>query len=264
MVTFALLDYNRPNESYLCLQSIHRFTKIPYNIVYLSNGGEQEYAIDFYKRGLIDKLILRKFNSGCGLGTRECFNDFNIDSNYIIYVQTDQFMIRDFIKEEFELYISHLESENYFYIDLAGNQGNGNPSERALLINKYKYQKIPNSIGGPGPFANHKWTEQSFQEYMKTNNLKFFTTDILFADNGKISRRQYPCGGELIQLTDEKSLFIIKPIKQRIDFPNLKLTDNEWNLILSNKWQNGDIPELHKKDSFKYWQKPWDINDFQK
>ena len=261
MITYALLDYNRPIESELCLKSIHKFSKFPYQIVYISNGGNQDYVVDYYKRGLIDKLILRKKNSGCGLGTRECFNDFDLNSDYIIYVQVDQFMIREFPKEEITEYISLLYHSKFFYIDLAGNQGNGNPSERALLINKYNYRMIPNTIGGPGPYANYKWTEQSMQEYMRGNNFRFYIAPLLFSDNGKISRREYPNGGELIQFTDEKSVYITKPITQRIDFPNIKFTNEEWELILNNKWVNGTIPELHKNDSFKCWNRPISIND---
>ena len=80
IIDFLILDYNRPVESLLCLKSIKRHAKFDHNIVYLSNGGEQEYVYDYYKQGLIDKLILRKYNSGCGLGTRELFNDFNLNN----------------------------------------------------------------------------------------------------------------------------------------------------------------------------------------
>lgn len=261
MLTYAILDYNRPQESELCLKSIHKFSKFNYNIVYLSNGGNQDYAIDFYKQGLIDKLILRKGNSGCGLGTRECFNDFNLDCRYIAYIQSDQFLYREFSQRELEGYLYLLYTNQFFYIDLAGNQGNGNPSERALIIDKYNYNKIPNSKGGPGPFANEKWTEQSFQEHMKENNLKFHSCPTLFLDNGKESKREYPCGGLLLMYTDTKQVFIVKDIKNRIDFPNIHLTDAEWSNILGNKWINGTVPELHKKDSFKYWERPYNIGD---
>jgi hypothetical protein len=257
MLTYVIIDYNRPFESELCLKSIHKYSKFDYKIVYLSNGGEQDYAINFYKNSLIDKLILRKKNSGCGLAMREAFNDFDLESDYIALIQCDQFLIREYSKEELDYHISLLESKRHLYIDLAGNQGNGNPSERAHLINKYEYRKIPNTIGGPGPYANEVWTEKSFQDYIKNNNLSFFTCPLLFADNGKISRREYPCGGELIQYTDEKSVFITKPIKNRVDFPNLHLTDKEWSDIIQNKWINGTVPEMHKKDSFLYWREPY-------
>ena len=81
-----ILDYNRPKESELLLASIKKYANFNYKIIYLSNGGEQDYAIDYYNKGLIDKLILRKHNSGCGLGTRELFNDFDIDSDFVFYM----------------------------------------------------------------------------------------------------------------------------------------------------------------------------------
>jgi hypothetical protein len=260
MITFAILDYNRPLESELCLQSIRKNAKFPHKIVYLSNGGVQDYAIKFYKDGLIDKLILRNKNSGCGLGTRELYNDFDLDSKYIIYVQCDQFLYREFSQQEIEFYIQQIES-GYAYVDLAGNQGHGNYSERAHLMNKYYYQTIPNDIGGPGPYADSKWTEQCVQEFMKDKKF-IIANPHLFADNGKISRREYPCGGCLVQYTDSKAVFIEKPIINRIDFPNLHLTDDEWAKIISGQWINGTIPQLHKESSFNVWERPYSIGDF--
>jgi hypothetical protein len=263
MLTYCILDFNRPIESELCLKSIHLCTQFKdYQVVYLSNGGDQSYVLKYYQDGLIDKLILRKENSGCGLGTRELFNDFDLKSDLICYIQSDQFLCRHFTLDEYNFYKDLLNKNIFFYIDLSGNQGHGNYSERGHIINKYNYQKIPNTIGGPGPFGDEKWTEQSVQEYVRANNLKsYITNPILIADNGKVSRRGYPDGGELIQYTDEKSVFIVKPITKRVDFPNLKLTDSEWDLILKNQWVDGTVPELHKDSSFKCWQRPFSVKD---
>ena len=259
---FLILDYNRPIETELCLNSIKKFAKFNYNIIYLSNGGDQKYVHKYYDQGLIDKLILRKNNSGCGLGTRELFNDFDIDSDYVFYIQCDQFMIRELKLSEIELYISKMIGKT-LYVDLAGNQGNGKYSERAHFINKNVYNKIPNSIGGPGPFANQKWTEKSLQDYMLENDLKFLTIDPpVFGNNGKISYRQFPCGGETMHFTDTKQLWIIKPLKDRYDgWPNFDLTNEEWEKILSNTWENGSIPKNHVKDTFTFWQKPYEAKD---
>lgn len=260
---FLVLDYNRPKESELCLQSIRKFAKFNYNIIYLSNGGQQDYVYNYYKNNLIDKLILRKFNNGCGLGTRELFNDFDIDCEFVFYVQCDQFMIRDLKQNEIDLYISKINNKT-LYIDLAGNQGNGKYSERAHFINKNTYNKIPNAIGGPGPYANQKWTERALQDYIAKNNLEFITIDPpLFGNNGKISYRQFPCGGETMHFTDTKQLWIIKPLKDRYDgWPNFNLTDEEWVKILNNQWENGTVPVNHAKDTFKCWERPYDIKDF--
>lgn len=263
-LNILILDYNRPKESELCLYSIKKHAKFNHKITYLSNGGKQDYPYDFYEKNLIDKLILRKQNSGCGLGTRELFNDFDIDSEYVIYVQCDQYMIRDVDQDEIEYYISNIK-ENILYVDLAGNQGGGKYSERAHLINKNIYNKIPNTIGGPGPFANKKWTEESIQHYMKDNKLSFISVNpLVFADNGKFSIREYPCGGQLLMHTDTKEVFILKPIKKRIDFININLTNEEWDSVLNNTWVNGTIPINHKDHSFNYWKKPLGIEDFSK
>lgn len=259
---FLVLDYNRPKESELCLKSIKKFVKFDHSVVYLSNGGEQDYVLDYYKNGLIDKLILRKDNSGCGLGTRELFNDFDLNSNFVFYVQCDQFMIRDLKLEEVKGYISNIK-DNILYIDLASNQGHGQYSERAHFINKNTYNKIPNTIGGPGPYANEKWTEKSLQDYMKNNNLTFLSINPpVFADNGKVSYRQFPCGGETMHFTDTKQLWILKPLKQKYaNWPNIELTDKEWELVLTNKWINGTIPERLKIHSFNCWKETYTSND---
>ena len=255
-VSFLVLNYNRPLETRLCLESIKRFTpELDKEVILLNNGGrDEDFIFQAYKDGLIDKLIFRRKNQGCGLGTRELFNDFNLDCNLVVYIQCDQFLIRNYSKKEFDSHCNMIYNEGMFYIDLAGNQGHGKYSERAHLIDKRKYNQIPNDIGGPGPYADRKWTEQAVQEYIEEQKLKFYSVrPLLVADNGKHSVRQYPCGGELVLFTDTKQLFITKPIKQRIDFPNLKLTDSEWELILSDKWINGTIPKQHCNDSFTCW-----------
>ena len=165
MLSFLVLNYNRPKETELCLKSIKQFTKFNHEVVLLNNGGEDHAAIfSFFNQGLIDKLVLRKKNSGCGLGTRELFNDFNLDNNYVVYVQCDQFMVRDFTIEEFNSYKQALDqNKSAAHVDLSGNQGNGRYSERAHLTSKKFYNSIPNSKGGPGPYANELWTEESIQ-----------------------------------------------------------------------------------------------------
>jgi hypothetical protein len=260
MISFLVLNYNRPKETELCLKSIKKFTTFSHEVVLLNNGGQDHDAIfQFFKDSLIDKLTLRSKNSGCGLGTRELFNDFNLSNEYVIYVQCDQFMIREFSEQEIISYINTLKSdESISHIDLSGNQGNGNYSERAHLINKKFYNSVPNTIGGPGPYANEMWTEESLQKFLKANNKRFLISkNLLFADNGKISIREYPCGGELIQYTDTKEVFITKPIKARVDFPNIHLTDKEWKMILSNTWVDGTIPHKHRENSFLFWKKPF-------
>lgn len=263
-VTYLVLNYNRPKETELCLRSIKRFSFFDHQITLLNNGGaDSDIIYSFYKQGLIDKLILRSENSCCGCGTRELFHSLELNSDYVIYVQCDQFMYRPVIEEEINSWIQLL--GKYFYIDLAGNQGNGRPSERASLYRRSDYLSIKfgkNEGHGPGPHAHLIWSEEVLQKHMKQNNLEFFTVKPhIFWDNGKNSIREYPCGGILMQETDTKAVHILNPISKRVDFPNIKLTDSEWQLILNNNWINGTIPELQKQDSFIVWNRPVCVED---
>jgi hypothetical protein len=66
-----------------------------------------------------------------------------------------------------------------------------------------------------------------------------------------------------MHFTDTKQLWIIKPLRDRYDgWPNFNLTDEEWNKILNNQWENGTIPVNHSKDTFKCWERPYDMKDF--
>src|SRR5690606_12883145 len=88
--SFAILDYNKPKEAFLVLESIKNRIKIPrdlYEVVYYSNGGNQEYVIDLYKQGLIDKLILSKENEGCNAGTIRLVN--SIATEYFFFLEVD-------------------------------------------------------------------------------------------------------------------------------------------------------------------------------
>ena len=255
-ISIAVLDYNRKFESKALLDSIERYASFDYELVYLSNGGNQSYALDYYKDGRIDRLILNKENSGCGILTRQAFQ--SCMGEYVLYLQVDHIMCRELTQDMMDRLIGMLKGQT-FYIDLAGNQGNGNPSERASLFDRKKYlsmPKIDSIIGGPGPYADSQWTENYLQEYMSENKYVFITGSglLFFSDNGKVSRRGYPCGGETEHYTDEKRIFVIKPLKKRYeDFPNLVgLTDEEWDMLMIGGEcpKEGFIPEKDKSHSF--------------
>ena len=257
-VSVAILDFNRPKETELLLKSLEKYAKFEHEVVYLSNGGEQEYVWEFYEQGYIDKLILNKKGNGCGLGTRQLFQ--SCMGEFVMYVQSDQFLFQEMSDIHISQMIDALDKNpNSFYVDLANNQGGGKFSERAGFFNRKRYLNLPKIdeiVGGPGPLANHQWTENYVQEYMAENGLTFFTGNgcFFFGDNGKWSQREYPCGGETLHSTDEKVLKIIKPLKQRYDFPNLKLSELEWSEVLSGNWPvEGKIPEADKRHSFKVW-----------
>ena len=266
-ISIGILDFNRPKEAALLLATLKQNAQFIHKTVYISNGGEQDYVKKFYDEGLIYTLILNKFNWGCGIGTRQVFE--SCMTKFVIYCQVDQFLqhvISEDLMQSFLAILGH-ENEfrkkmgpmlpNLFYIDLAGNQGRGQFSERALLIERKRYLSIPDldkTVGGPGLFANQRWTENLVQQYMKDNNLYFYSLNY-FGDNGKVSIRDYPCGGQTMHFTDEKTLFCLKPLKQRYcDFPNLILSDAEWQEMLGGLWpKEGKIPEADKAHSFVYW-----------
>lgn len=257
-VSIAILDYNRKNEAIKLLESIKTHAKFDHEIVYLSNGGAQDYVLDFYKNGQIDKLILNKNGNGCGLGTRQLFQ--SCMSDWVIYVQVDQFLYRELNEIHISQMIDALsKNKEAFYVDLANNQGQGRFSERAGFFDRKRYLSMPRIneiVGGPGPFADKQWTENYVQEYMKESGLTFFTGPecFFFADNGKWSHRHYPCGGETLHSTDQKVLRIIKSLKRKYNFPNLNLNDAEWSEVLSGAWPiEGKIPEADKAHSFHVW-----------
>jgi hypothetical protein len=259
LVSIAILDYQRPEEANLLLRSLNKFALFDYELVYLSNGGNQDHVIELNNQYKFDKLILNKKNTGCGLATRQIFQSCMTD--WVIYVQVDQWLGINLYQTDIEQFINLLSAEQkYFYMDMAGDQGRGVASERAMFINRKRYLSMPGLdkiIGGPGPYADNQWTENFLQEYMKKEGLGFLP-GFYFGNNGKVSKRTYPCGAETKHFTDEKRLFIIKPFKKRYDnFPNLKLNDSEWKMALEEtfSWpKEGLIPEADKKDSFVYWQ----------
>lgn len=256
LLSIAILDFKRPVELDKLLTSLEQNLRIPAKIVYCHDGPLPDYALEHYRKGRFDTIIGTNKSEGCGIKTRQLFQACM--TPYILYCQVDQWLVREFGPNDFQACQNALSRPDVFYVDLAGNQGRGNPSERALLMWRKDYLEMPDIdsvIGGPGPYADHKWTEQYLQEYMAKNNLYFARAEpLFFADNGKCSYRSYPCSGETLHFTDEKTLFILKPLKQRYDFPNLKLNDEEWKEVLEGRWPvEGKIPEADKPHSFKVW-----------
>lgn len=256
ILSYLLLDYNRPEESLNCLISLYKHSKFSYQVIYLSNGGTQDYALSYYKNGWIDKLILNKENNGCGNGTVQLFD--SCDTDFAIYVQVDQELAHDIDKNHIETY-KNVISDKYSYrcVDLAGAQAGSNTySERAQFINVEFYKNIPkgikNEYGGPGPFNMNRYTESYIQEYFKNNGYNVACTVPLFKDNGKWSVRQIG-DGEYKHRCDTKVLFIEKTPTYRTEvFPPFDGPD--WELALSGNWpKEGKVPNLWKDNVFKHW-----------
>lgn len=263
-LTVALLDYSRPKESERCLRSIHQhftLSRDQWQLLYLSNGGTQDYSRRWYDEGLIDTHVANRQNWGCGVAMKQMAQAALTE--WVMLVQTDQYAIREWCVEEMDYVIDCFESNHdMLYLDLAGNQGQGRYSERAHLVNRRRYLDTPgldHIIGGPGPFAQSKWTERHMQEHWGD---KVYGGRPLFADNGKWSEREYPVeygiGGvppRTRHATDTKVLYVLSPFGRRADgFPNLTLSEVEWTQMLEGRWPvEGNIPEHDRPHSFLVW-----------
>lgn len=244
----------RPKESQLCLSSLIENTKFECPIIYLSNGGQQDYVWDFYKQGVIDQLILNKKNEGLGFGTTDLFNICKTE--YAIYVQNDQFLGREYTEEELDRQISTLvASTEIGSISLAGDQCQGKYSERAHLALTKAYNSIPNKPnGGAGPYHHIEWNEGYIQKIYEELKLKHYIwPEPLFGDNGAYAFRQNPDGSMWRHRTDLKTLELVSgPIKEKYVYP--KFTDAEWDEVLKTQsWPKDQIPEQEKEHSFRVW-----------
>ncbi len=260
-LAIGILDFKREAEARRLLDSLDEYLKVPADIIYCHDGSPPDYVLEFLDAGRIHTLITSAANQGCGIQTRRLFQAA-LSYPLFAYVQVDQYLVCPFTEPVLNSCAQTLMNDSTFYVDLAGDQGRGRPSERALIMRPDRYLNIPGIhevIGGPGPWAQHRWTEKHLQDYMQDNGLRYATVrPFFFADNGKWSRRSYPDGAETIHATDTKELRILKPFTRRFDgFPNLTLTDDEWTEVLEGRWPvEGKIPEADKAHSFKVegWQ----------
>ena len=258
MIEYLILDYQKKFEAEQLLESIKKYSKFKYSVTFLSNGGKHDYAIEFKKQGLIDNLIINETNTGGGAGTVQLFAQAK--TKYALYIQVDQTLSGELGQQSIDSFINLIENENYSYIDLSGDQGRGNYSERAQFMPVKFYNSIPKTIGGPGPWDDMKWTEECVQDFIKNNNLKYKSVSFIdsnnrtipiFLDAGKWSFRSNPDGSEWKHRTDTKELWMLKKPSQKFSFP--RFSENEWEEVLHNGWQDGKIPEREVKDSFLYW-----------
>jgi hypothetical protein len=256
LVSIVILDFQRQKEADLLLHSLKEYAPFDYEIVYVSNGGRQDYVKQYYEDGEIDRLVLCHENEGCGVGTRLGFHAAL--GKYVLYVQVDQFLCRELTQQHVDAIVTFLTSNpQCLYVDFAGDQGHGNFSERAFFIERLRYLSIPKleeTIGGPGPYANTPWTEELAQNYMRDNGLSFISAQPLyFADNGQNSIRTNPDGSIWMHYPDTKQLWLIQgPVKERYIYP--RLNDTEWASVLETQsWEAGKIPEEEVKESFHVW-----------
>ena len=254
-VSILVLDYNKPEESRLCLESVQKHCKFEKEVVFYSNGGEQDYAIDFYKEGLIDKLVLSKKNWGLGCGTTDLLQLCRTE--YFIYLQNDQYFYRPLDQDCIDIFISNLKLKpTWGCISLAGYPcGDGVYSDRCHFANTNTFRAFDKwedgyPDKGVGPFwdGDEGYNENFIQRAFKNWNLVSVASEPFVQDNGKISIRENKSGSRFRHSTDEKRLWIEVAPKEKEPWPDV--SDEDWELILSGRFENGSIPSSWKKDSF--------------
>lgn len=256
-VSILVLDYNKPEESRLCLESVKKHCLFEKEVIFYSNGGEQDYAIDFYKEGLIDKLVLSKQNWGLGIGTTDLLQLCRTE--YFIYLQNDQYFFRDLGNENLSVLLYFLEThKEYGCISLAGNPcGQDIYSDRCHIGNTKFFRDMDSwgesfPDGGCGPYfsGSETYNENFIQRYFKEHGLLAPAIEPLVQDNGKWSIRENADGSIWKHRTDTKELWLEKgPVKQKAEFPFL--LDEEWNEVLETQKWEGKIPKAELNHSFR-------------
>jgi hypothetical protein len=260
-VSFLILDFQKPIETKLLLESLKRRVQLEkYEVVLLSNGGVQDYIVDYYNEGFIDRLILNKKNEGCGFGTMRLIQQCS--TKYFFYLQNDCFLNVPINKDILDWMIKAIEGGKVGAFDLKGTYKDGTFSESAFFAETDFYLANPYLLGGgPGVFQTLSNTgkllptEHATSMWLKENNKKVARiTPNLFFNTGKYTIRETSCGGIILFRCDSQQLWIVKPLKQRHE--DMKLTDEEWELILSGKWIGGTIPEYNKSQIFTFFGPP--------
>lgn len=253
-LAILVLDFTKPKESYLCLESIRKHVKVPHKIYFLSNGTpiSSDYPYRYFVDGLIDYLMWSKKGSGCGCGIQELYRI--CDTPYAVLMQNDQIWYRDFEEGEF-LYITSLLGDKYKCIGLAGDLNQGKYSERASICKTEDYLAIPNKPpGGPGIYdRSQMWTEEHVGNQGEKFKFGVYPKPFV-ADLGKYTVREFPDSAVLKWRTDTGELTVVNPPTQH--HPEYKdFLPEEWDDMINGKWEPGRIPQKWQQNSFDFWSK---------
>jgi hypothetical protein len=257
-LTITCLDYAKPIESRILLESIKRHVKFPVKVVFVDNGSNEDYSYQFLKEGLVDQLIVNKESLGLGLGTRDAVNA--VFGPYYLMAQNDQLFGRDFTYQEFEHIKNLLESEHIMSVSLAGaNCGPQVYSERGYIMKtqlyKFMEHRIPLGYAGAGKFHDAgDWREAQIQNFYKNNNLIHLTDyPQMVIDNGVFAVRDMGDGGVWCHRTDLKKLWQITSVK-KLNSTYPKFSEEERKFVsVYGQWPDGRIPEQEKAHSFDCW-----------
>lgn len=263
-LTIIVLDFLRETETRLCLESIKRHMKFPVKIIYYHNG-RADYPYKFYQEGLCDTFVQTQRNEGLGIGTRDLYR--MVFSPFVMTLQSDQIIGRDFTEEEFDRiafilgdYQKDANGRIIGSVSLAGPVcSKGVFSERAGVMKtdfyQYMEKHIPLGYSGCGPYDGAmQWREGQIQDFYKKQGIIHYTEwPALVIDNGRNSERENPDGSRWRHFPDTKQLFLISgPVKEKNVYP--KFTDKEWESVLKTQtWEPGKIPENEVAHSFHVW-----------
>lgn len=261
LLSVLVLDFLKEAETRMCLESIRRHVKVPHRVVYHHNG-PGDYPAVLLKDGLVDQLVQTRVNWGLGLGTRALFAA--TFSPYSLYLQNDQFLIRDYTEYDLGAMAALLDGPSgpgrrVVSISLAGAPcGDGVYSERAHLIRTdvYRAWEGAGCLGyhGAGPFHEGPWREEQIQTlYRAHGGVHMIWPQPFVADNGSRAIRENPDGSLWQHYPDTKALWLLRgPVKQRHVYP--RFTENEWTQVIETQaWPAGAIPEAERKESFHVW-----------
>ena len=258
-ISILILDFSRPSEGRTLLESLKKFANFDKEIVYMCNGGDSQYAYDFYKEGLIDTLIIKKNGDGAGFGQTDLLR--YCKTKFAIFCQVDQFLLREITQKTMDYLVSMLE-DDFKCVDLNGDQSNNHIwTDRCHLINTEFFNSLtPFPNGGPGA-DSLPWNEKYLQEKFKDNNYKIaHIFPLYFADAGKYSQRQAGKNKEgiLIHRTDNKQMWVIKPILEECDvYP--PLSKEEFKDMINGNWpiwgkdEIGRVPDVWRNNVFEFW-----------
>lgn len=253
-LSILILDFNRPFQLRQTLESIKHYVLTDYQVIVHANGGKQDYHIQLYNEGLIDKLILNKLNNGAGWGCTDLFNYCNTE--FAIYLESDQPFIRLLDDSEIKKWKFLLNStDNVHFISLVGGVTGGNFSQRAFFTKVPFYKELSLSMpnGGPGTNREQETNEGFVQKYILETGSFLFSPPAVVKDMGLFSICENPDGSVWAHTTDARAVYLIRgPVVDKFSYPNFN--DEEWKVVLESQvWSDGAIPEKDKPHSFIYW-----------
>lgn len=263
ILTISCLDYSKPYESRLCLESVKRHIKVPHKVVFCDNGSGEDYPLSFVREGLVDQLIVNRDSTGLGLGSRDIMNASF--SPYTLMMQNDQLFARDLTVADFEALVTQLGKDTVdgkiASINLAGKIAPTNHySERAHLLftTFYKQMERNGELGyaGAGPYHHSgPWREASIQAIYSAQGLIHWTPPTIqwVRDNGVYALRDGHDGGVFLHRTDSKKCWVIVTPTGSKNPAYPKMTDMEFESVRRGEWVDGTIPEQEIADSFDCW-----------